>query len=220
MYQPSDLERQILCSVLGITPTTSPSWHVENAAAGTGSRLYVHKMIGGWQLDAGRFVEAVHALNTDRIDLHVNSPGGIVFDAVAMYEALRSHPARVVAHVDGLAASAASVLIMAADEVEIATGGRVMIHDARGGVWGSPDEIRAHADLVESISNDIAGFYAGRAGGTRAKWRQAMRATTWYSATEAVRAGLADRVAGKDSGPDNRDRLIKARHRALATRGG
>lgn len=218
MYEPSDLERQVLCSILGISPTTAPSWHVENAGP-SGARMYVHKPIGGWSLDAGKFVETVHGLQTDRIDLHVNSPGGIVFDAVAMYEALRSHPAQVVAHVDGLAASAASVLIMAADQIEIATGGRIMVHDARGGVWGSPDEIRAHADLVESISNDIAGFYAGRAGGTRAKWRQAMRATTWYGAAEAVRAGLADRIAGQDSGPDNRDRLIKARHRAL-TRGG
>jgi ATP-dependent protease ClpP protease subunit len=229
MYQPSDLERQILCSVLGITPTDAPSWTIENATkGGTGggaaagsSRLYVHKAIGGWQLDAGRFVEAVHALDVSRIDLHVNSPGGIVFDAVAMFEALRSHPARVVAHVDGLAASAASVLVMAADEVEIAEGGRMMVHDARGGVWGSPDEIRAHADLVDSISQDIAGFYAARTGGTRAKWREAMRATTWYSAAEAVRAKLADRIAGaKNSGTDDRTRLIQARHRALTTRGG
>lgn len=218
MYRPSDLERQILCTVQGITASTAPSWTVENAAAG--SRLYVHKMIGGWQLDAGRFVETVHGLQTNRIDLHVNSPGGIVFDAVAMYEALRSHPARVVAHVDGLAASAASVLIMAADEIEIAEGGRIMVHDARGGVWGSPDEIRAHADLVESISNDIAGFYASRAGGTRAKWRNAMRATTWYSAAESVAAKLADRIAGKNTGPDDRTRIIQARHRALTTQGG
>lgn len=219
-HQPSDLERQILCNLLGMEPTTVPSWRVEASDDSAGARLYVHRMIGGWRHDAGQFVQAVHAVTGPRIDLHVNSPGGIVFDAVAMYEALRSHPARVVAHIDGLAASAASVVVMAADEIRIAQGGRMMIHDAQGGIWGSPAEIRAHADLVDSISDDIAGFYAARAGGRPAKWRAAMGKTTWYSADQAVAAGLADRVAGKNTGPDNRTRAIQARHRALTTQGG
>lgn len=220
MYAPSDLERDILCTIQGIPRTDSASWTVSNSAAG-GSRLYVHRPIGGWNLDAGRFVEAVHAMDTDRIDLHVNSPGGIVFDAVAMYDALRQHPARVVAHVAGLAASAASVLLMAADEVEVAPGSRLMIHDARGGVWGTAAEMRAHSELIDSISDDIAGLYARRAGGTPASWRNRMRATTWYSDRESVAAKLADRVTGENEpGPDHRARLATARHRALTTPGG
>lgn len=219
-HQPGDLERDILCSALGIERTTAPSWRVENADSG-GSRMYVHRMIGGWRHDASQFVQAVHAFTGPQIDLHVNSPGGIVFDAWAMYEALREHPARVVAHVDGMAASAASIVVMAADEIRIARGGRMMIHDAQGGVWGSPAEIRAHLDLVESISEDIAAVYAARAGGKPATWRAAMSKTTWYNADQAVAAGLADRVAGKDNtGPDNRTRTIQARHRALTTHQG
>jgi ATP-dependent protease ClpP protease subunit len=189
-------------------------------AAGETPKLYVYDVIGGWDNDAGDFVKAVHALDAEAIDLHVNSPGGFVYDAVAMFEALKAHPATVNVHIDGLAASAASFLAQAGDSRTIAKAGRMMIHDAQMIAMGSPADLREAADLGDEVSNDIAAIYADRAGGKPAAWRSAMTATTWYSAGEAVDAGLADRVAGKDSAPDNRTRLIQARHRALATQGG
>jgi ATP-dependent protease ClpP protease subunit len=177
------------------------------------AKLYVTGMIGGFDLDAVDFVKAVHALDVPVIDVHVNSPGGFVWDAMTMYEALKSHPATVTAHVDGLAGSAASFLIQAADHRVMATGSRQMIHDAQVVAFGSPAEIREMADIGDAVSNDIASIYAERAGGKPAAWRKAMTATTWYSAQEAVGAGLADRVATKQAGPDNRSRLIRARAR-------
>jgi ATP-dependent protease ClpP protease subunit len=183
------------------------------------AKLYVSGVIGGFDLDATEFVQAVHALDVKQIDLHINSPGGFVWDTVAMYEALRAHPATVTTHVDGLAASAASFLALAGDTVQTAKASRWMIHDAQVVAIGSPADIREAADIGDAVSNDIAGIYADRAGGKPAAWRKAMTATTWYSAQQAVDAGLADRVATKHSGPDNRSRLIQARHRALTTRG-
>lgn len=183
-------------------------------------KLYVHGMIGGYDADASEFVQAVHGLDAKAIDVHINSPGGFVYDGVAMYEALQAHPAAVAVHVDGLAASAASFLAQAGDSVEIAKAGRMMIHDAQGIGMGSPADMREYADLLDAVSDDIAGIYAGRAGGKPAAWRTAMSATTWYSAQQAVDAKLADRVAGKADGPDNRTRLITARLRALASQGG
>lgn len=184
-------------------------------------KVYVFGMIGGWRMNVEAFVKAVHAIRSPAIDVHVNSPGGFVWDAVAMYEALKSHPARVVAHVDGLAASAASFLVQAADERVMAMGSRMMIHDAQGVAYGSPAEMREAADVADAVSDDIAEIYAERAGGKPAAWRKAMSATTRYSATQAVDAGLADRVASRaTTGPDNRTRLIQARHRALTTQGG
>lgn len=196
----------------------APCFKVVNAAETP--RLYVFGMIGGFDNDASEFVQAVHALDAKAIDLHVNSPGGFVWDAVSMYEALRSHPATVHTHVDGLAGSAASFLALAGDTVETAKGSRWMIHDAQIIAMGSPAEVREFADIGDAVSDDIAGIYADRAGGKPAAWRSAMQATTWYSAAEAVDAGLADRVTGKTDGPDNRTRLITARHRALSTLGG
>jgi ATP-dependent protease ClpP protease subunit len=200
---------------------TEPGWTmlVEDVP-----RLYVNGMIGGYRMNAGTFVQQVHAITAPAIHLHINSPGGFVWDTVSMYEALRGHPATVTTHIDGLAGSAASFLALAGDRVEIARAGRVMIHDAQAVAYGSPAQIREAADLGDAISNDIAGIYAERAGGKRAAWRKAMTATTWYSAQQAVDAGLAHQVSGSgqsapsNSGAGNRSRLIKAR--AAVTLGG
>jgi ATP-dependent protease ClpP protease subunit len=221
MRQPSNLTalRAAWRFTSGIDPDmVDYSWRIENAA--TTPKLYVSGMIGGYDLDAQEFVQAVHALDVKAIDLHVNSPGGFVWDTLSMYESLKSHKATVTAYVDGLAGSAASFLIQAADEIVMATGSRQMIHDAQIVAMGSPAEVREMADIGDAISDDIASIYAERAGGKPASWRKAMSATTWYSASEAVDAHLADRVATKQSGPDNRSRLIQARNRALTTQGG
>lgn len=194
----------------------TPCFSVTNAAV---PKLYVHGVIGGYDADASEFVQAVHGIDAKTMDVHINSPGGFVYDGVAMYEALQAHPAAVAVHIDGLAASAASFLAQAGDSVEIAKAGRMMIHDAQGIGMGSPADMREYADLLDAVSNDISGIYAARAGGKPAAWRTAMSATTWYSASQAVDAGLADRVSGTSDGPDNRSRLIQARHRALTTRG-
>lgn len=201
-----------------VEPRTTTCFTLTNAAT---PKLYVYDMIGGFDSDAAEFVRAVHGIKAKSMDLHINSPGGFVYDAVAMYEALAASPAAVNVHIDGLAGSAASFLAMVGDTVSIAKGGRMMIHDAQLVAVGSPAELREFADLGEEVSNDIAGYYAGRAGGTPASWRKAMNATTWYSAQQAVDAKLADRVSGsKTSGPDNRTRLIQARNRALTTQRG
>jgi ATP-dependent protease ClpP protease subunit len=192
----------------------------------TRAAVYVFGAIGGWDMDAEDFVRDVGALDVDAIDLMINSPGGFVFDAVAMHEALRTHAARVDVHITGLAASAASFLAMVGDSVEISKGGRVMIHDAQGIGIGSPADMREYADFLDAVSDDMAGFYAARAGGKPAQWRERMTATTWYSAQQAVDAKLADRIAGDQPddhhrpGPDNRSRIILARHRALTALGG
>lgn len=208
-------------------------WRISNADTPV-PRVYVFGLIGGWRLNSADFVKAVHAIQAPAISMHVNSPGGFVWDAVAMYEAIKSHPARVTAHVDGLAASAASFLVQGADHRQMATGSRMVIHDAQGVGIGSPADMQEAMDMLNAISNDIASIYAERAGGTRAAWRKAMSATTKYSAQQSVDAGLADTVSGKPAqgpdgpprggdpamGPDNRTRIIQARHRALTTPGG
>lgn len=194
---------------------------IDPAPDQTGARVYVQGMIGGWRMDAGKFVQAVHDLQVPRIDVHINSRGGFVWDAVSMYEALLHHPATVHTHIDGLAASAASFLALAGDRVDIAQAGRVMIHDVQAVGYGSPADLREAADLADQISNDIAGIYADRAGGTVKSWRAAMTATTWYSSQQAVDAKLAHRIAGSKAsgtGSSNRSRITKAR--AAAALGG
>jgi ATP-dependent protease ClpP protease subunit len=184
-----------------IPERTTPAWRL-TAADTAKPKLYVYDVIGGWDMDAASFVQAVHAVQAPAMDLHVNSPGGFVFDAVAMFEALRGTPASVDVHIDGLAASAASFLAMSGDSVDIAKGGRMMIHDAAGATWGNAADMRDYADLLDSVSADISSFYADKAGGSPEMWRAAMLAETWYSADQAVDAGLADKVAGSDNPND------------------
>src|SRR5699024_9441941 len=104
----------------------------EVKAAFNAATIYVYDVIGGFfgGVDAEDFAREVAALDVDTIHLRINSPGGDVFDARAMQTALRGHRAHVIAHIDGLAASAASGIAMAADEIEIAEGGFLMIHNA------------------------------------------------------------------------------------------
>lgn len=197
---------------------TGPSWRILNAD-GDRPKLYVYDVIGGWDLDAAEFVQAVHSITADAIDLHVNSPGGFVYDAVAMYEALEQHEAAVHVHIDGMAASAASFLAMVGDTIQIARGGRMMIHDAQIMAWGSPAVLREAADLGDAVSDDISAYYAGRAGGKPADWRQRMTDETWYSSSQAVAAKLADSISGgaQDAPEDVRSQAIRARHRARVT---
>jgi HK97 family phage major capsid protein len=130
------------------------------------------------------------------VSCHINSGGGDVFDGIAIYNALKAHAGRVTTVVDGLAASIASVIFQAGDDRVGAPGSMVMIHDAFGVCVGNAAEMAKMAKMLNQVSDNLAGVYASRCGGTADSWRDAMSAETWYTAEQAVAAGLADRVSG------------------------
>jgi ATP-dependent protease ClpP protease subunit len=139
------------------------------------------------------FISALRAINGP-VTLRINSPGGSVFGAQAMVAAMREHPHAITARVDSLAASAASVIASEAAELIMAPGAMMMIHQAWGMAVGNADEMLATAALLEKIDAQIAESYARRSGSDVKKWRDLMAAETWFSASEAVAAGLADRL--------------------------
>lgn len=155
---------------------------------------------GDWGVSAKEFAAALAALPEDvhTIHLHINSPGGMVFEGVAILNQLRQHQAKVVAVVDGLAASAASFIACGADEVQMAPNTQLMIHDAWGLAIGNAATMRDAGDLLDRLSDNIAAVYASKTSGTTQEWRTAMLAESWYSAEEAVAAGLADSIVGAD----------------------
>lgn len=174
-------------------------WNVEQGG-GTAS-LHLYGVVGGFWGDivANDVVREIRDLDVATLDVYINSPGGDVYDGIAIRNALRQHPAHVVVHVDGLAASAASFIACAADEVIMGEHAELMIHDAWTIALGNADELRTVAGDLDRISDNIAAMYAEKAGGTAAEWRAVMKAETWYSADEAVAAGLADRVDSTES---------------------
>jgi ATP-dependent protease ClpP protease subunit len=177
-------------------PRGRGQYRIENHDDGTAT-MYLLDEIGYWGIMAADFVPQIHAVKAQKITLHINSPGGDVFDGVAIYNALLDHPADIAVKVDGLAASAASFIAQAGDTICMNRASQMMIHDASGLCIGNAADMAEMVDLLDRVSGTIAGIYADRAGGTTEQWRDRMRAETWYSADEAVEAGLADEVAGK-----------------------
>lgn len=190
-----------------LAAATSPWYRMEAAADASTADVYIYDVIDSWYgVAAEDFVKDLAALDVETIHLWVNSPGGSVYDGVAIMNALRRHPARIVATVDGLAASAASFIVQVADEVVMGPGTEMMIHDAWSFTYGNATAMRETADNLDRLSDTIASLYAERAGGDVAQWREFMLAETWYTAEEAVAAGLADRVDGakKKEAAENR----------------
>jgi ATP-dependent protease ClpP protease subunit len=149
-----------------------------------------------WGVSAKEFAAALDEIpHVHEIRLHVNSPGGEVYEGIAILNQLRNHPARTVAVVDSLAASAASFIVCGADELVMAKNAELMIHDAWGLCMGNSADMRTLADQLDKISDNIASVYAEKAGSDVGTFRAAMLAETWYSAQEAVDAGLADGLA-------------------------
>jgi len=156
--------------------------------------IFIYDEIGYWGITAADFARALQSLDTDAFTVRLNSPGGEVFDGIAIYNAIKQHRAHVTVQVDGLAASAASFIAQAGDEVVMTKNATMMIHDGMGMVMGNASDMRKQADVLDKASDNIASIYAERTGMKTEEWRAFMLAETWYNADEAVAAGLADRI--------------------------
>jgi ATP-dependent protease ClpP protease subunit len=156
---------------------------------------------GGWfseGLTAKNFATQMAGIK-GALEVHINSAGGDVFDGIAIGNAIRAHKGPVATVVDGLAASIASVIAQAGQDRVMQPGSMLMIHDAFGMCLGNAAEMAKMAETLGQVSDNLAEIYASRAGGTQQQWRDAMKGEKWYTAEEAVAAGLADRVGGEQA---------------------
>ena len=191
----------------------SPWYAIRNADDGERAIVLLDGEIG-WDVESSTFASELRAITAPNIDLHINSPGGSAWDGYAIYNALVSHPAKVTSHILGVAASAASFIAMAGEEIVAYRPSEMMIHDAAGYVdifmMANPadlarviDELTQLEVALNQTSDEIAAIYARRAGGTVVEWREFMQATTWYTPDTALAAGLVDRINGDDAGDDD-----------------
>ncbi|PKG23940.1 head maturation protease, ClpP-related [Niallia nealsonii] len=173
------------------------------------SSLTIYGDIGeswwGDSISASQIERALKDIQSDTIHVHLNSGGGDVFDGIAIYNQLKNHSAKIVIHVEGLAASAASLILMAADEAIIYTGAMVMIHEASTGVWGTKADIKKTLNALEGIDKSLADIYMTRFQGERAEVEKMIENETWFTAGEAVDIGLADIVDEKEAEPVEED---------------
>ena len=175
----------------------------------TSAEVRIYDAIGGmFGVGAQDFADQLSGLDVDRIDLRINSPGGAVFDGIAIYNSLHHHKAHVDVTVDGVAASAASFIAQAGDTITMGRQAMMMIHDANGVTIGNSQDHREMADLLDKLSAAIADIYAERSRVPAEFWRHAMNDETWYSADEAVAAGLADKVTPKKGDDESEDESV------------
>lgn len=180
---------------------------VRAAATEGEAEVLVYDQIGYWGITAEDFRRELNQIDAKVIHLRIDSPGGDVFAARAMKTALEQHPAQIIAHVDGLAASAASYLMLAGDRVEAAKGAFVMIHNAWSITLGDHREHEASAEMLAKIDGTIRADYGAKSGKGADHFIDLMDAETWLEADEAKALGLVDTVYEKDGGAENRFNL-------------
>lgn len=177
-----------------------PRWYnvAAPAAADAPTLVSIYDEIGFYGVSAGTFMADLDAI-TGPIEMHINSPGGDIYEGITIYNRLKQRKGDLHVIVDGLAASAASFIAMAASpgKLEMAPRSEMMIHNGFTMAIGDAADLRKTADLLEKKTADIAGMYAERSGKPAAYWLTKMAAETWLSADETVAEGLADRIHGQ-----------------------
>jgi HK97 family phage prohead protease len=169
----------------------------ERIAEPASTDIFIFDEIGGsFGVDAKTFAEDLNAISTPRIKLHINSPGGSVIEGMTIRSSLLHHPSWITAYVDGIAASAASVIALGADEIETMPGAQWMLHDASVHIEGNQAELAKGSTWIGRQSDNLAEIYATRMSITTEEARRMMLDETWAFAEEAVTLGLADRVGG------------------------
>jgi ATP-dependent protease ClpP protease subunit len=167
--------------------------------------LYIYDVIDPfWGVSALGVIDALAAASDAKtLNVHINSPGGDVFEGRAIMAALGRFPGKTVAHIDSLCASAATSIALACQEVRMADGAFFMIHNASGMAWGDKTAMRETADLLEKVEGAIVGDYTRKTGKDEAEIRAWMDAETWFTAAEAKEHGFIDSITSADKKAKN-----------------
>ncbi|ORE90203.1 peptidase S14, ClpP [Stappia sp. 22II-S9-Z10] len=182
----------------------------------------IYQPIGAGYFDDGftvaRMAAALRRIGPRAVTVNINSPGGDMFEGLAIYNLLREHPAAVNVRVMGLAASAASVIAMAADELSVSAASFLMIHNAWGVVVGNRHDMVDAAAVFEQFDGVMRDLYAARTGSPAREIAAMMDAETYIPAAEAVRRGFADRLVNEPQRPAPESRAPRQDNAAALAR--
>lgn len=181
-----------------LTHASGRSWYRIRALDDDTTEIFIYDAIDFIGVNAEDFVQDLTAIATPRINLRVNSPGGDFFDGIAIAHALVSHDAEVHTHVDGLAASIASVIALAGDQVTMAKGAFFMIHDPWVCACGNAADMQHIAGILAQLGDSLVEIYADRTGLSSDRIREMMNGETWLGDKQSVELGFADAVAGDE----------------------
>lgn len=170
-------------------------WFEIKAQADQPAEIAIYGEIGCWDMPVSLFIEQVKAMGAvQQINLSINSPGGSIFDAITMFNYLRRTGAEIVVRIDGLAASAASLLAMAGDKIIMPKNAMMMIHNPWSFAMGNADELREQADILDRVGKALVSTYTGRTGLPEETISELLATDTWMTADEALEKGFATEV--------------------------
>ncbi|MCC2521070.1 head maturation protease, ClpP-related [Vibrio coralliilyticus] len=171
------------------------SWYtLKNEASDKPAQLYIHGEIGGWDIYAIDLVKALQQIGDKDLMMRVQSYGGSVYEGLAMFNAIKAHKGKTIGVVDGLAASIATYMLMACDEIHMPENSTFMIHNPSIGAWGEEDEIESALTQVKNAKATVSSAYVERSGKPLEDVLSAMAQETWFTAQEALGWGLIDKV--------------------------
>lgn len=184
---------------LGVSPKASAgdkSWFRMKASGDKTADIYIYDEIGYWGVTARQFASSMKALgDLDHINLHIHSPGGDVFDGIAIYNLLNSHTASKTVYIDGLAASMASVIAMVGNPIIMPENAMMMIHKPWGITGGDANDMRDYADLLDKVEAVLIPSYAKKTGKTPNELALMLGEETWMTAQECLEHGFADQIS-------------------------
>lgn len=171
---------------------------------GDTAHVYLFDAIGGWWgVEAESFIKTLNDISESNIVLHINSPGGDVFDARAIATAIKQHSSNITAQIDGLCASAATYISAACKSVSMADGGFYMVHEGWTLAIGNKRDLGKTIALLEKVDNSIVNDYQKKTGADRDQIVDWMEEETWFSAEEAKEHGFIDSIIDDEEGPNN-----------------
>jgi len=197
------------------------SWFTITNKTETECEVCIYDEIGMWGISAKDFLNELKAAGSRKIKLRINSPGGEVFDGLAIYNRLSEHAPGVEVCIDGIAASMASVIAMVGSPIKMASNALLMIHDPSGLCIGNSEDMRDLADMLDKVKGCLIGAYTKKTGKTDEEISAMMRDETWLNASECESMGFIDEITGamKMAASFNRlkqDPKLEAREKSLA----
>lgn len=177
-------------------------WYEITNKSAEKAEIWIYEQIGqdfwtGDGVTAKNFQKELAEVKASQIDLHINSVGGEVFDGIAIYNLIKQHSASVTTYIDGIAASIASVIALAGEEIIMAENGLFMIHNPSGMVIGEAGDMRKMADTLDKVKGSLITAYMGKSGKSEEEITAMMDAETWFSADEAKEFGFVDSIGDK-----------------------
>ena len=175
-------------------PIDKADWYKIEALSEDNTELMIYDVIGWPFNDAGEIIRALAGVTSKTVTVRINSPGGDVFDAMAIFNALQAHKSKVITRVESLAASAASFIALAGKEVQAYQNAMVMIHDPWVLAAGNQYDLREIADILEKISGNMVDIYSQNSNIGKKEIRDMLKAETWFTAKEAKEKGFVDTI--------------------------